>query len=70
MLFLMKFSIYFLLSFIILSISFENRPLFFHLTKIMRPYSGDVINSATEISNSIINETKKVIDEEKKNLVN
>lgn len=43
-----KFSIAFILSFIILSVPFSKRPLFYHLSKLTGPIGGDIKQSISK----------------------
>ena len=47
---ILKYSIFFIFSFLILSIPISNNPLFFHLYKPLRPYIEVMFNEAGEKS--------------------
>jgi hypothetical protein len=56
--FVFKFSIAFVLSYILLSVPFSNRPLFYHLTKITGPIGGDIHKSISKSVKRSVSKTK------------
>lgn len=53
-----KFSIAFVISYILLSVPFSNRPLFYHLTKITGPIGGDIQKSISKSVKRSVSKTK------------
>lgn len=53
-----KFSIAFVLSYVLLSIPVSNRPLFYHLTKITGPIGGDIHKSISKSVKRSVSKTK------------
>jgi hypothetical protein len=56
--FVLKFSIAFVLSYVLLSVPFGNRPLFYHLTKITGPIGGDIHKSISKSVKRSVSKTK------------
>ena len=56
--FVLKFSIAFVVSYILLSVPFSNRPLFYHLTKITGPIGGDIQKSISKSVKRSVSKTK------------
>ena len=58
MLFVLKFFLYFTLSFVILSVPIEKKPVFFYLHEWVKPYMGDFYESFSKIDNSLLKKGK------------
>jgi len=55
-----KFSIAFVVSFVILSIPFSSKPLFYHLTKVTGPIGGDIKKSISKSVNRSMTKSKEL----------
>lgn len=60
MIFILKFSLYFIISFLILSINVKNESLFIHLTKISNPYTGFILDNSFKISKKTKNNLEAI----------
>lgn len=55
-----KFGIAFIISFVILSIPFSSKPLFYHLSKVTGPIGGDIKKSISKSVNRSMSKSKEL----------